>query len=123
MKTIIFAAIALGISAAPAPAQTACLEVGRIWSFHPLDKTTLVVEDQLHRKFRVALAGYCPRLPFKLNLAIRSAAGVNGLDCVRRGDTVISADVGQHYSCAVTSVVPYTAAMEKADTAPQQGRR
>ena len=107
MRTIIPAVLALGVLAGvPARADTPCLQIGRIWSFHPLDKKTLIVEDELHRKFNVALAGYCPRLPFKLNLTIKSASGVNGLDCVRRGDTVISQDVGMHYTCPVMSIVP-----------------
>ena len=90
----------------PAGADTQCLQIGRIWSFHPLDTKTLIVEDQLYRKFRVALAGYCPRLPFKLSLTIKSASGISGLDCVRRGDTVISQDVGMPYTCPVMSIFP-----------------
>ena len=124
MMRIVPVALLLGILAgAPARADTACLQIGRIWSFHPIDKQTLVIEDQLYRKFRVAVAGYCPRLPFKLNLAIKSASGVNGLDCVRRGDTVISQDVGMHYTCPVMSIAPYTAEMEKADKAAGEGSK
>jgi len=124
MRRIVPAALLLGIfAAAPVRADTACLQIGRIWSFHPIDKQTLIIEDQLYRKFRVAVAGYCPHLPFKLNLAIKSASGVNGLDCVRRGDTVISQDVGMHYTCPVMSVVPYTQEMEKADKAAGEGGR
>lgn len=114
MKMVIPAALALGtLATLPAGADTGCLQIGRVWSFHPLDDKTLIVEDQLYRKFTVALAGYCPRLPFKLNLAIKSASGVNGLDCVRKGDTVISQDVGMPYTCPVMSIVPYTPAMQK----------
>ena len=117
MNTTIPTAFVLLALALPARADTACLQIGRIWSFTPLDSRTLIVEDQLHRKFELALEGYCPRLPFKLNLAIRSAGGVNGLDCVRRGDAVISQDVGMNYTCPVMSVLPYTPEMEKADKA------
>jgi hypothetical protein len=118
MKKIILAALALGtLAAVPARADIACLQIGRIWSFKPLDNVTLIVEDELHRKFRAALGGYCPRLPFKLNLAIKSASGINGLDCVKRGDTVFSHDVGANYTCPVMSIVPYTPEMEKADAA------
>ena len=94
------------MSAVPASASTNCLQIGRTWSWKALDNKTLIVEDELHQKFRLALEGYCPRLPFKLNLAIRSASGINGLDCVRRGDNVISEDVGARYTCPVMSVVP-----------------
>ncbi|HEX3429428.1 MAG TPA: DUF6491 family protein [Rhizomicrobium sp.] len=117
MKTIVPAAVALLMLALPARADTACLQIGRIWSFKPLDNKTLVVEDELHRKFKVALTGYCPRLPFKLNLGFKSASGINGLDCVEKGDDVISQDVGMNYTCPVMSVIPYTAAMEKSDRA------
>ena len=122
MWKVISAALAFGIlPALPAGADTACLQIGRIWSFHPLDRQTLVIEDQLYRKFRVAVAGYCPRLPLKLNLTIKSAGGVSGLDCIRKGDLVISEDVGQHFTCPVMSIVPYTPGMEKADAAKAAG--
>ena len=118
MRKIILAALALlPLAAVPAGADIACLQIGRIWSFRPLDNRTLIVEDELHRKFQVALGGYCPRLPFKLNLAIKSASGINGLACVRNADTVISQDVGTPYTCPVMSIVPYTPEMEKADQA------
>ena len=105
MRTIVPAALVLFMSAVPASASTNCLQIGRTWSWKALDNKTLIVEDELHQKFRLA-RGYCPRLPFKLNLAIRSASGINGLDCVRRGDNVISEDVGARYTCPVMSVVP-----------------
>ena len=107
MKACLTAAALLVLLAAPARAEGTCLEIGRIWSFHPLDRSTLLVEDELHRKFRVMLGGYCPRLPFKLALAIRSASGVNGLACVARGDTVVSTDAGEPFTCAVSGIVPY----------------
>jgi hypothetical protein len=115
MRTIIPAVLALGMLTIPACANTNCLQIGRTWSWKALDNKTLIVEDELHQKFKLALMGYCPRLPFKLNLAIQSASGINGLDCVRRGDNVISQDVGSHFACPVMSVVPYTPELEKAD--------
>jgi len=118
MRKIMLAVLALGtLAGIPARADTACLQIGRIWSFKALDDRTLIVEDQLYRKFQVALGGYCPRLPFKLNLAIKSASGNNGLACVRKADTVISQGVGTPYTCPVMSIVPYTPEMEKADQA------
>jgi hypothetical protein len=107
MRKIVPAIAALAaLAAVPVRADTACLQIGRIWSFKPLDTRTLIIEDELHRKFQVALGGYCPRLPFKVNLAIKSASGINGLDCVKKGDTVISHDVGMSYTCPVMSIVP-----------------
>jgi hypothetical protein len=117
MRNAIPLMLALAMLTVPARANTSCLQIGRIWSWKAIDNKTLIVEDELHQKFRLALMGYCPRLPFKLNIGIKSASGVNGLDCVRKGDTVISQDVGAHYSCPVSAVVPYTPEMEKADKA------
>ncbi|HEY3778425.1 MAG TPA: DUF6491 family protein [Rhizomicrobium sp.] len=111
------ALVAMGAAALPARAQPQCLQVGRIWSWKPLDRRTLVVEDELHRKFKVGLVGYCPALPFKLTLGFKANGSINGLDCVRRGDEVISHDIGIPYTCPVMSIVPYTHAMEKADEA------
>jgi hypothetical protein len=122
---LVFSALAFG--APPSRAQTACLQIGQIWSWKPLDRQTLIVEDEMHRKFKLRLMGYCPRLPFKLDLAFKTNGGVSGLDCVRKGDDVISRDVGASYTCPVLGVAPYTPAMEQADKAaaaarPQPGR-
>ena len=122
MRKIGPGALALAVFAAlPAIASTSCLQIGRVWSFKPIDNRTLIVEDELHQKFRVALMSYCPHLPFKLNLALQSASGVNGLDCVRRGDNVVSKDAGGPDTCPVMSVEPYTPEMEKADKAKSAG--
>ena len=117
MKKAGFVAFVFGLFVVSAQADTACLQVGRIWSWKPIDKKTLIVEDRLYRKFKVGLMGYCPRLPFKLTLGFKSNGGINGLDCLRRGDDVISRDVGVSYTCPVMTIVPYTPAMEKADQA------
>ncbi|HEY6578904.1 MAG TPA: DUF6491 family protein [Rhizomicrobium sp.] len=115
MKKVVFAAIGFALCALPAQADSNCLQVGRIWSWKPLNDRTLIVEDQLYEKFKVGLEGYCPRLPFKLGLQFKSLSGINGLDCLRRGDEVVSQDIGVHYTCPIMSIAPYTPAMEKAD--------
>ncbi|HEX4158595.1 MAG TPA: DUF6491 family protein [Rhizomicrobium sp.] len=117
MRKVVFAAFVFGLFAASAEAQPACLQVGRIWSWKPIDKRTLIVEDELHRKFKVGLAGYCPALPYKLTLGFKSNGGIGGLDCLRKGDDVISHDIGIPYTCPVMSIAPYTSAMERADQA------
>jgi hypothetical protein len=124
MRNAIFAALGLTLLSASVHAQPACLQVGRIWSWKPLDKKTLIVEDLLHRKFKVSIMGFCPALPYKLTLGFKSNGGINGLDCLRRGDDVISHDVGIPYICPITSIVPYTPAMERADqTAAAAGNK
>ena len=125
-KFCILAAVVLaGIAGLGAPAQSQpdCLQIGRIWSWKPLTRRTLIVEDEMHRKFKVDLMGYCPALPFKLALGFKSNGAVNGLDCVRRGDEVISHDIGSRYTCPVMSVTPYTPAMERADKAAAARRQ
>ena len=115
MARIAFAALALAAFALPAEADTACLQIGRIWSWKAVDNTTLIVEDELHQKFKVGLMGYCPRLPFRLDLGFKSNAGINGLDCLAKGDDVIERDTSGGYRCPVSSITPYTPAMEKAE--------
>ena len=120
MKRIVLAALASAALALPAQANLTCLEIGRIWSWKAIDNKTLIVEDELHQKFKVGLMGYCPRLPFKLDLAFKSVGGISGLDCLTKGDEVIERDISGGYSCPVTSIAPYTPAMEKTDQAAQQ---
>jgi hypothetical protein len=117
MGKTILAAFGIVLFAVSAQAQPACLQVGRIWSWKPLDKRTVIAEDELHRKFKVGLAGYCPALPYKLTLGFKSNEAISGLDCVRKGDEVISHDIGIPYTCPVMSITPYTSAMERADQA------
>jgi hypothetical protein len=110
-KTIAFAVAGVGaLLAQAASANPDCLQIGRIWSWKALDDRTLVVEDELHQKFKLGLMGYCPRLPFKLLLEFKSVGGINGLDCLARGDEVISRDIGMPYTCPIMSIAPYTPA-------------
>jgi len=108
MNTALSAAVAFVIFALPANAQPTCLQIGRIWSWKALNTRTLIVEDELHRKFKVGLQGYCPALPFKLSLGFKSVGGISGLDCLQRGDEVISHDVGIPYICPIMTIAPYT---------------
>ncbi|HTT82304.1 MAG TPA: DUF6491 family protein [Rhizomicrobium sp.] len=117
MRKTVPVALAFSLLAAAAHADTACLQAGRIWNWKPLDKKTLIVEDLLYRKFKVSLMGFCPALPYKLSLGFKSNGGINGLDCLRKGDDVISRDVGIPYICPILSITPYTRAMEQADQA------
>jgi hypothetical protein len=122
MKKTVFAMLGLALLAQSAQANTACLQIGRIWGWKALDARTLIVEDELHRKFRLGLMGYCPRLPLKLALGFKSLGAISGLDCIRKGDEVISQDAGGGYTCPVMSVTPYTPATEKSDKAAVAAR-
>jgi hypothetical protein len=108
MKQAVIAAFVVVVLAAPAQGQSTCLQFGRIWSWKALDSKTLIVEDQLYHNYKVALEGFCPALPFKLSLGFKSNSGNNGLDCLRRGDEVISHDAGIPYTCPIMSITPYT---------------
>ena len=115
MKALLAGTLAASI-AAPAVANPNCLQLVRVWSFKALDTRTLIVEDDLHQKFKLNLMGYCPALPFKEMLGFKVIGGMD-LSCISRGDEVISHDIGMVYHCPIASIQSYTPAMEKADNA------
>ena len=117
MKTALF--VATGIVAllvGPALADSSCLQLMRVYNWKVVDNKTLIVEDDIHQKFKLNLMGYCPNLPFKEELGFQVIGGT-GLSCITKGDIVISRDIGTPYRCPVTNIVPYTAEMEKSDKA------
>ena len=117
MHKVAIAAVLLSSLAAPAFAQPHCLMLSQIWSWKAFDNKTLIVEDNFHQKFKLGLMGYCPRLPFKLNLGFKAIGGT-GLSCLTKGDEVISRDEAMGtFRCPIKSIVPYTPAMEQADKA------
>jgi hypothetical protein len=117
MKTgLIVAALAVFASSA-ALADPNCLELAQIYSWKAVDNKTLIVEDNWHQKFKVGLMGYCPELPFRETLGF-DVIGGTGLSCVSKGDFVITHEPQMGgFRCPVSSIVPYTPAMEKADKA------
>ena len=115
-KALIAAVWLAALFGAPAAANASCLRLERIYNWDVLDNKTLIVEDDIHQKFKLTLMGYCPNLPFKERLGF-TAFGGTGLSCISKGDDVISRDLEAHYRCPITEIVPYTAEMEKADKA------
>lgn len=117
MKNILLAASVSVLMATPALPNPSCLELGRVYNWKVVDNKTLIVEDDLHQKFKVSLMGYCPALPFNETLGFKVIGGTQ-LSCISRGDEIIS---HQHplgaFHCPVTNIVPYTPEMEKADKA------
>jgi hypothetical protein len=117
-------AMALGLAAAISPplmttqalSAPSCLELGRIWNWKVLDNKTLIVEDDTHQKFKMSLMGFCPNLQFKERIAFKSVGG-SDLSCLGQGDYVLAHDIAIPDRCPITSVVPYTPAMEAADKA------
>ena len=99
--------------------KKACLQVGRVWSWRAPDNKTLIIENDVHKKFKVELMGYCPGLTFKETIGLRSPGG-SYLSCVGAGDTVFFHDVGMDMRCVISKVSAYTPEMEKADKAAKE---
>jgi len=121
MKATLVLAAAFAIAIAmPAAAQTpqaanACLRFGEIYSWNAPDNRTLIVEDNLHQRFKVSLMGYCPNVTFKERVGFRSP-GAMRLTCLSPGDDVIVNNSGDGLQrCPIRSIVLYTPAMQKAD--------
>lgn len=112
------AALALALSLVPfaASAQTSCLRSSQIWKWKPLDRRTMVIEDMVHRQFKVSLYGPCPGIDYNLGAKILSNAN-SALACVRPGDVVVHRGYGVGNRCPIKSIELYTPAMEKADEA------
>jgi len=125
MKMILVLAAMFATAAAmPAIAQTpqstpanACLRFGEIYSWNAPDNRTLIVEDNLHQKFKLSLMGYCPNVTFKERVGFRSR-GAMRLTCMSPGDDVVVNNMGSgSQRCPIQSIVAYTPAMQKADEA------
>ena len=121
MRAATALAFVLCLAPAVASAQQSCLVLNQIWSWRPADssKRVLIVQDRIHRDFRVTLAGPCPNIDYNLRAGFESN-GTSNLDCLRRGDLVVHRGYGVGNRCVVQSVEPYTAAMQKADEAAKQ---
>jgi hypothetical protein len=117
MKWILAAAAALAaLAATGAMADPGCLQLGRIWTWNAPDNKTLIVEDDIHQKFKLSLAGYCPDLQFKERIGFKVYDG-SALTCMARGDWIAVRKPGLDGRCPIASIVPYTAEMQKADEA------
>ncbi len=117
MRKIILALAGLAVlTATPAFASGACLQYGSIYNFKALDDKTLIVEDEVHNKFKVSLLGVCPELTFKEGIGFKTFGPHMALTCVSGGDSIVTRDAGiGGQRCPIRSVTPYTADMAKAD--------
>lgn len=111
------AGIAMAI-ATPALANPNCLQLGLVYNWKVVDNKTLIVEDELHQKFKLSLMGWCPALPYNETLGFRVIGSNSQLACISRGDQIISHEhpLGA-FRCPITNIIPYTPEMEKADKA------
>lgn len=118
MKTLFFAAFgATLLLAGQASAADSCLRIGRIYSWNAPNNKTLIVEDELHSKYKVDLLGICIGLTLRTDIAFKTTIGTQ-LSCVSRGDSVVYHEGGLgEQRCTVKNVTPYTPEMEAADKA------
>jgi len=118
------AGLAALLASASAPAQPDCLQIGRIYSWNAPDNRTLIVEDDLHRKFKVSLMSPCIGLQFKERVGFKSL-GATQLSCLSPADDVIIHQMGGMGSlrCPIKSIVAYTAEMQKADAAAAAAKK
>lgn len=113
-RNLLMAAGGIAMLSTPALADPACLQFGQIYNWKAVDNQTLIVEDNWHNKFKVSLMGYCPNLTFKERVGFQSP-GSTALSCMGKGDQIIVRDISMPSRCPIVNIVPYTAAMEKAD--------
>ena len=108
------AASAIAQPAPPAAARV-CLEFGEIYNGSALDSRTLIVEDNLHRKFRASLLAYRPNLTFKEWVGFRPP-GAMRLTCLSQGDSVIVNNLGAGFQRrpikSIEACIPVTQARD-----------
>ena len=100
-------------------AATCASRLGQVDSFSAIrgNERAFVVTDKLRRRFRINLMYRCPGLDFNMAVGFKTLES-GSLACIARGDTVISRDVTRAGDrCPISSVEPYTPAMEAADKA------
>jgi len=109
-------ALAATLYALPASASGVCLRQDLIYNWNAPNDTTLIVEDNFHKKFKVTLLSKCLSLQFKETIGFKVFGGT-GLSCVSAGDSIITGSESGPQRCAIKSVEAYTPEMEKADKA------
>lgn len=125
LSTMLAAALVVSATAQTTGTATrnACLRFGEIYSWDAPDNRTLIVEDNLHQKFKVSLMGYCPNVTFRERVGFRSP-GAMRLTCLLPGDDVIVNNAGAGFQrCPIRSIVAYTLAMQKTDEAAKAAKQ
>jgi hypothetical protein len=113
---VALAALAATLVATQAAAASSCLRQAQIYNWNAPNDTTLIVEDDLHQKFKITLFSKCLNLTFKQRIGFKVFGGT-ALSCVSSGDTIITGSQIGPQSCAIRKIEPYTPDMEKADKA------
>jgi hypothetical protein len=113
---VAFAALAATLVTTQALAQGACLRQDQIYNWTAPNDTTLIVEDDFHKKFKITLLSKCLSLTFKQRLGFKVFGGT-GLSCISPGDSVFTGSEIGPQRCSINRVEAYTPEMEKADKA------
>ncbi len=109
-------ALAASAIATQALAARPCLRQDQIYNWDAPNDTTLIVENDFHKKFKITLLSKCLSLTFKQRLGFKVFGGT-GLSCVTPGDSVFTGSEIGPQRCAISRVEAYTPEMEKADKA------
>jgi hypothetical protein len=105
-RTICCAAFAVML-AAPALADQPCLMMRNLYSWHEIDKHSVMLEDVGHKRFKVTYSGYCGNLKFVLGIGVKSQS-ISSLACLERGDMLLARQNQVSFQCLVQTVEPYT---------------
>lgn len=117
MKLASFLSV-LALFTTAAHADEACLRMNDVWSWTPLDRSTLIVEARWHNKYKVTLTGVCPAImQNKLRLQLRSSSN-SELACLTSNDDVfIQGDTGPQH-CMIAKIESYVADKDAGKPAP-----
>jgi len=102
-------------AAQPVRSDPVCLRQRDIYDFQTVPgNRSLIVIDQLRKRYRLNFMGVCYNLQYHLNLGFKTH-GVGTLSCVEKGDSVLQRDEVGPNQCIIKSVEYQTPALDKAD--------
>jgi hypothetical protein len=113
-KTLL-AATVLSLVAAPALANTNCLQPRHAITFKVQDKQTLIVRQGPNDEYKVSLAIKCQDLDFATAIGVKQLTFAM---CVTAGDRVVYQHGGLSQGCIISKVEPYTAPNAAPESAP-----
>src|ERR1700680_4631783 len=115
ISRILLAAATLSLVAAPAFANTNCLQSRHAITFKVQDKQTLIVRQGPNDEYKVSLAIKCRDLDFATAIGVKQLTSAM---CVTAGDRVVYQHGGLLQSCIISKVEPYTAPNAPPESAP-----
>ena len=112
--TFAVAVLTASLLSAPALADRVCLQRSQIYNWDAQNDRTIIVEDMLHKKYKLSLMVSCQHLQFHQTLGFKTF-DPSALACVSRGDSVISGSEIGPQTCPIKTIEAYSPEMEKAD--------